>query len=245
MVINVDFGFITINQQDLYYSKVGRGEPVIVLLGWSSNLDTFPYEKVFLPHIEQLNKYQFIFIHLSNFSKSCISDRPYYLEDYSEELCAVTKHLNISKYHLIGHSAGGRISLFHAFYNSEEVNKLVLLNSAGLKHKRVSEKIISETKRHFARCGYVSKRDDEILRLTFSNLYHTDLTEKLANIHTSALVIWGAKDETINLKKAFTFVKHLPQSKLIVYSKMGHETVQEPKVYYDIFNFLNHEKLNN
>ena len=59
-------------------------------------------------------------------------DAPYNRPYFSKWLKDFMKELKISKAHIVGLSQGGAIALQFAIDNAEMVNKLVLVNSAGL-----------------------------------------------------------------------------------------------------------------
>lgn len=64
--------------------------------------------------------------------------------------------------------------------------------------------------------------------------------KKIANIKTPSLIIWGEIDEILSVDDAYRFDEDLPQSKLIVYDKVGHAPMMEHTVQTakDIKEFL-------
>ncbi len=78
----------------------------------------------------------------------------------------------------------------------------------------------------------------ELLKETFVNVYHSDLTETLKDIKSETLIIWGQKDTEMRVAKAHKSNELIPNSELIIYPDLGHMTIRESKVFIDIFKFL-------
>jgi pimeloyl-ACP methyl ester carboxylesterase len=230
--------YLAINDKKLYYAEIGTGFPTIVLLGWASDLDTFPYQFALELSKNYLKRTRLIFLHLSNFSKSSLSSRPYFLNDYALELNEACSLLKLSQFNLIGHSAGGRISAYYAINFPTALNKLVLMNSAGLNHPAASNRMLEQAHFYFSR-----NRSDidkpEILRETLRNIYDTDLTQELKLINVPTLIIWGGMDNVINISKAQIFKEQINNSQLMIYPKLGHLTTFDPVVFQHLLSFLN------
>ena len=54
-----------------------------------------------------------------------------------------------------------------------------------------------------------------------------DYTERLSEIKTPTLIIWGANDEWIPVSDAEKFKKELPQSKVVILPETGHVPMEE------------------
>lgn len=83
-------------------------------------------------NIQELkDNYRCIVIDLPGYGKSEKGNYPYSMKFYAKTLIEFMNELKIQKAHLAGHSMGGQISITTALYNSERVNKLILVSPAG------------------------------------------------------------------------------------------------------------------
>ena len=119
------------NNLNVYYEKLGRGKEIILLHGWAANNNI--YKKI----VDRLvSKYSVYLIDLPGFGKSIDLDKEYTLDDYVLFLKKFIETLKIDNPILIGHSFGGRIAIkFSSLY---KVNKLILVDSAGIRHRSMS-----------------------------------------------------------------------------------------------------------
>ena len=124
MIINID-GY------DINYIDEGSGDAVLLLHGWGSNL------KCFISLINLLkSKYRVLALDYPGFGESDELKKSFSVDDYCDIVVDFLVKLDIKKVTLIGHSYGGRIIL--KLNNRKlpfEINKNVLIDSAGLKDK--------------------------------------------------------------------------------------------------------------
>lgn len=136
---------------------------------------------------------------------------------------------------LIGHSNGGRIAL--AFVNQfpEKVEKLILIDSAGIYHnelplkiKRVVFKTIAKIGKKltssktiknllYKLAGESDYKDlDENVKQTMINLISSDLKPILSEIKIPTLIIWGKEDKITPLSDGILMNKEIKSSKLVI-----------------------------
>ena len=70
------------------------------------------------------------------FGKTPHPDYPLTVKDYAEGVIETMDAAGIAKADIVGHSFGGRVAIYLAAYYPERVNKLVLVDSAGVKPRR-------------------------------------------------------------------------------------------------------------
>lgn len=70
------------------------------------------------------------------FGKTPHPDYPLTVKDYADGVLELMDKLNIEKATLVGHSFGGRVAIYIAAKYPEKVEKLVLVDSAGIKPRR-------------------------------------------------------------------------------------------------------------
>lgn len=152
------------------------------------------------------------------------------LDNYVEWLGEVLK--KEEKVILLGHSNGGRISLAFALKYPEKVEKLVLIDSAGIFHNEFSIRFKRMFFGTIAKMGrnikdvkmlrkifykFVRERDYEKanpnLRKTMKNLINSDLTSVLNQVNIPTIIIWGREDKITPLKDGQFMHKAIKDSK--------------------------------
>ena len=121
--------FYKINDNyQMYYEYLNnKSDTTIVFLhGWGTSLEEFDSFK----HLEE----NILLVDFVGFGKSSKITSKLSLYDYVRHLHLLIESLNLNSIILVGHSFGGRVSILYSYlYN---VNKIVLVGSAGIKPKR-------------------------------------------------------------------------------------------------------------
>jgi len=231
--------FIRLKDSTIYTATLGKGKVTLVFLGWLSNLDKFPYHKIYEGENKKyLQHNKLIFVHPSNLYKSSVSNKPYTINDYTNEIKQLVDRLKLKKFNLIGHSAGGRYVVDFAATHPNMVNKIILANSAGATARRPTKKQLAHINYFFNKYD-TTKKEYQILKQTFINLYTANLKPQLTKITKPTLIIWGQNDTTIRPSRAKVFNEKIKNSKVIIYKNIDHMTTYQPKVWKDIFKFIN------
>ncbi len=142
---------------------------------------------------------------------------------------------------LIGHSNGGRIALAFANLYPAKVEKLILIDSAGIYHNELPLKIKRTVFKAIAKIGkkltssktiknllYKVAREsdykdlDENTKQTMSNLISSDLKPILSEIKIPTLIIWGAQDRITPLSDGILMNSLIKNSKLKVINDARH-----------------------
>lgn len=167
-------------------------------------------------------------------------DKAWKLENYIQWLKNITNKEK-GKVILIGQSNGGRISLAFTDLFPQKVEKLILIDSAGIYHNEIpirlkriifktiakigkkitSAKIMKDLLYKFARESDY-KDLNENARRTMINLTSVDLKYILPNIQIPTLIIWGENDKTTPLSDGILMNSLIKNSKLKVIKGAGH-----------------------
>ena len=134
---------------------------------------------------------------------------------------------------LTGHSNGGRIALAFTNLFPEKVEKLILIDSAGIYHNELPLKIKRAVFKTIAKIGkkltsskflenllYKIAREsdyknaDDNVKQTMINLVSTDLKPILSQIQTPTLIIWGREDKITPLSDGKLMHELIKDSKL-------------------------------
>lgn len=231
---------INIQDIDLNYIVEGEGSPIIVLHGWGANIDAVR------PIINIVKKnYKVYSLDLPGFGKSMEPKEAVGSFEYAEIVREFLKAMEIEKATFIGHSFGGKLSIILGAKYPELVDKLVLIDSAGLIPKRgagyyikvYSFKIlrfiyknlffwIKDEKRlqkFYERFGSDDYRDSSgIMRKVLVKVVNENLKPLLKDINASTLLIWGDKDEATPLYMAKIMEKEIKDSGLVIFEGAGH-----------------------
>ncbi|MBI4546867.1 MAG: alpha/beta hydrolase [Ignavibacteriae bacterium] len=71
------------------------------------------------------------------------------------------------------------------------------------------------------------KRDAWINCMRNAFLPNKDFSQQLSHLHVPTLILWGENDRTISRKYAFEFRKHIPHSKVQIFSRCAHSVPLE------------------
>jgi len=207
---------------------------VIILHGWTKTLDKW---KRFIDILEKQEI-------KSNFPKipglTGNLQRVWELADYINWLKNIIDKEK-GKTILIGHSNGGRIALAFASKYPEKVEKLILIDSAGIYHNELPLKIKRIVFRTIAKIGkkltssktiknllYKLTREsdykglDKNTKQTMINLISSDLKSILPQIKIPTLIIWGGNDKITPLSDGILMNSLIKNSKLEIISEAQH-----------------------
>lgn len=142
---------------------------------------------------------------------------------------------------LVGHSNGGRISLAFAAKYPEKVEKIILIDSAGIYHNEFPIRIKRFVFGRIAKIGktiiksssarailYKLSREHDyekanpIVRQTMLHLIRADLREMLPSITIPTTIIWGEMDKVTPLSDGKLMNQLLPKSSLHVIPEARH-----------------------
>jgi pimeloyl-ACP methyl ester carboxylesterase len=231
---------IEIDDIEVSYDCDGKGDTVVLMHGWGGSILSF--KPVFDYLSKNFRVYSFDF---PGFGKSGVMQEAWGIEDYGNFIVRFFKKMNIDKTHIIGHSFGGRIAIWVAANFPEVVNKLVLVNSAGIRPKRtlkyyIKVAIAKAGKRVLLLSifgGYGKKVLDYLysligskdyqqqagaMRTTLVKVVNEDLRPLLSKITAPTLVVWGEEDKDVPLSLARIMEKEIKDAGLIVFKGAGH-----------------------
>lgn len=229
--------YITVNDQSLYYQKVGSGKDLVILHGWGHDVSSF------WPVVDQLKgTFTLYLVDLPGFGRSELPKKPFTVQDYAKTIAEFLQQQHIKPI-LLGHSVGGRIGIKLAAYHPELIEKLILEDAAGIKPKRDVPKVIlyliAKTfryllpdvfgvKQKIRHRFYKALESDYItagaMKETLKNILAEDLTLDLPKIKTETLLIWGEKDPTgeASLANGKKMYRLIPNARIAVLDDTGH-----------------------
>lgn len=251
---------IYLNGININYEVFGEGSPLLILHGWGACIDSMAPIWQFFKN--RFKVYVLDFPGQKNKSENLIE--PWGVPEYAEMVRSFMQKLNIIKPHLIAHSFGGRVAIYLSSLNKDLFNKIVLVDSAGIKPRVTLKK---QLKKIVFKCGklaiklftpsnkYKEKLDtyrkkyssadylaleSDVMRKTFINVINLDLTKNLKNIKNSVLLVWGEKDTDTPLYMAKIMEKEIVDCGLVILKDAGHFSYIDNSKEFNIIvnNFL-------
>jgi len=223
------------------YSVYGKGDPVILLHGWGSEISTM---KNVIDIFSETNKVYAI--DLPGFGLSEKPDKAWDLFDYEDLVTKFIEHFELDNIILVGHSFGGAISICLAYSRLVNIQALYLIDAAGIRRqvsltsklkmygfkalkkfvcvlpitKRKKEKLINRVRIKIGSSDYLNATG--VMRDTLVKVVNCDLQDLMDKILTSTSIIWGEDDFATPLESAQLMNVLIRNSKLKIIKNAGH-----------------------
>ncbi|MDP9225600.1 MAG: alpha/beta hydrolase, partial [Actinomycetota bacterium] len=230
------FETVEIAGQKTCIADVGSGEVVVVLHGWGGRIESMA------PVVACLqSRFRVIALDLPGFGRSPAPAGAWGTGDYARWLTALLHARNVERAHFLGHSFGGKVSLYVAAGHPEMVEKLVLVGASGLRSPPSIaarlKRAVSQAARAGGRLGTAGRRvrqavyarvasadyrDAGALRPTFVKVVNEDVTDLLPSISAPVLLVWGSEDDAVPLGHAQKMERLIPDAGLVVFERAGH-----------------------
>lgn len=222
------------------YYDIGRGSPLVLVHGVGGDADQWAFVYGALAA-----KHRIIALDLLGFGRSDKPTIDYRVEVYVELLDRFLTALGIPRASLLGHSFGGWIVASFALAFPQRVDRLVLVDSAGMgtpvlpvdlnvstrrNMREVFEfmfddpRMVSDGLVDLAYGLHLDRNDGPTIRSALATLASTreKLDGKLGALTTPTLLVWGENDRLTPLAMAREFDSALPNAELVVIPRCGH-----------------------
>jgi pimeloyl-ACP methyl ester carboxylesterase len=218
----------------------GEGFPVVFLHGWGGSIASF---ESIAAQIAPAG-FECHVLDLPGFGDTALPPQPWGVPQYAEWVMAYMKEAGIEKVNLVGHSFGGRISLILGADYGNNIEKIALSNSAGIKlpppfNIRVYYIVrrILFTLLSFPGLGGIKSRLREYFRErygssdylnagplveTFKLVIGRDLRDFARRIQAPTLLFWGDMDKETPIEIGRILETEIPDAALIVFEGAGH-----------------------
>jgi triacylglycerol lipase len=230
----------TVLDQHIHYVEAGRGQPVILLHGLGATKETW------LPSLGALAaKYHVYAIDQIGFGRS---DKPYLdykIATFVDFLHGFLVAQNLGKVTLVGNSLGGWIALEFAVQHPDLVDRLVLVDSAGLTFLRPApvdlnpsslaatralmealfydKKLVTEPIVRQVFADHLRNNDGYTIQRTFAGFASPQFEDaRLGSIRAPTLIVWGREDELIPLASGEKLRDGIAGARLAVLDHCGH-----------------------
>jgi 2-hydroxy-6-oxonona-2,4-dienedioate hydrolase len=226
--------------QNIHYYEAGQGPVVILLHGLGA------VKEVWMASFGALApRYHVYALDQIGFGHS---DKPlleYKIATFVDFLQGFMQAQNISKATLVGNSLGGWIAIDFSVQHPGMVEKLVLVDSAGLSSMQMpavdlnasslagmravleaifyNKNFVTDQSVMQVFTDHVRNNDAYTIQRTFAGLATPQFEDaKLASIHLPTLVLWGRQDELIPVASAEKLRGGISGAKLVVFEACGH-----------------------
>lgn len=250
-----------INNLNINYIKKGTGKAVLILPGWGTTINTY------MTIINSISTYSTVYcLDMPGCGESEEPNTSWNLDNYVTFVIDFIRNQNIKELDLIGHSNGGRIiiKLMSQKNLDFNINKIILIGSAGIVHKKnlsqnlkikvfkfckkilelkpiktICPNLILKLQNSFGSEDY--RNASPIMKQTLVQLINQDLRELLPNINVPTLLIWGENDTATPICDGEIMEKLIPDAGLIKVKNCTHYVFLERPAYVNkiISAFLN------
>lgn len=241
---------IIVNDIETNYIKKGSGEYIILLHGWGSNITLFE------SMINHLSTYRTVIaLDMPGFGGTPEPEKPWGVDDYADFVIDFVKALGVEKSAFLGHSFGGRICIKLAAVKKTpfEINRLILVDSAGILPPKTLKKIIKQKKyklgkrfleSSLGKTFFPDKLEllrqksgsadynaaSPLMRRVLVNVVNEDLEPLLPLIQQDTLLIWGENDAATPLSDGQKMEKLIKSSGLVTVKNAGHYSYLEQSI---------------
>ncbi len=146
---------------------------------------------------------------------------------------------NLSQIFILGHSFGGSVAAKYALRYPENVEKLFLASSAGIRKKTAKKEFFKKISplfrsfyllkiifyRFFVKSDY--QYTSGVMRETYLNVINEDISGLFSQIKIPTVIIWGEKDDITPITDAYFINREIKDSKLEILPGIGHRIRKE------------------
>lgn len=219
------------------YERMGKGRAVLILHGWG---DSSAGWQAFVK--ELVDTFEIILVDLPGFGATQSPKETWGLGDYANFVGMFLKKIRVQPYAIIGHSNGGSIAIRGLAKKAFTADKLVLLDSAGIRTEYVGRKkairlitktgklltrpLPSSVRKKIRKKVYDTVGSDmlvvERLQETFKLVVTDDVQQDAATLKLPTFLIYGEDDLSTPVQYGRMFHHLIAGSKLEVIPGAGH-----------------------
>lgn len=210
--------------------------PFLLVHGWGGTINSLSS----LQHcLAKDSKHPVYNLELPGFGKTEISKDSFSTSDYASFISGFIDSKKLKNVVLIGHSFGGKSSIALVVDGTPNIERLILINSSGLKPnntiKKNISKIISNSIPEKIKTNsdiqkfvykYILRESDYLnagkLKTTLSKVVEEHYDDKLGAINIPTLIIWAEHDTYVPVWMGYKLKKDILNSKLIVVPDSTH-----------------------
>lgn len=260
--------FCNVNGGSIYYEISGKGDPLVLIAGLASDVQSWLTVKKQLA-----SRFQLILFDNRGVGRTSYTPQSVSIGQMTEDLVTLLDHLQLASVRILGHSMGGMIAMNLCLSHPERVSQCILAAT--------TVKVNARNKMQF-RDWSTYLKDQMDMELWYKNLFYWlysddffekpamvtaflvgalsyrypivyesfneqveaainfDFTPHVANIKAPVLVLLAEKDRLFTLDESWTSLKEIPNATLRVVANTGHSLhIEQPQSFVkEVFNFF-------
>jgi pimeloyl-ACP methyl ester carboxylesterase len=222
---------VRVNGQDLYYETSGKGDPLLLLHGWTQ---TSAFWAPYAAHLQ--SGFEVYALDLRGHGRSSPLTREFSIQQAARDVEEFIQTLQLERVQAIGLSYGGLVLLELAIANPNLIERMVVIGTG----YRYSGREAQQGKPTFAYehldpafAAYLQAHhahgESQIKALFDPTLdYQINLTEaQLQSMQTAVLIVNGDGDEIADIRQAAEMRRLIPRSALWIMPNTGHLALTE------------------
>lgn len=219
----------------IYYEEFGSGPPLLLIHGLSGSGKWWGQNVHFLAQ-----HFHVYVVDLMGFGRS--RRQPFVLSEASAAIAAWINYMHLEKVTLMGHSMGGFISIDLAANHPEAIERLVLVDAAGLPMGRTHlatafslVRVVLEMPFGFwpILLADALRAGPRTLWSAAHEILSTDVSTRLNRIQIPTLIVWGERDWLVPLHIGEQFSQALPTANLMVVPNAGHNPMWDQAAIFN------------
>ncbi|MDH4561322.1 MULTISPECIES: alpha/beta hydrolase [unclassified Pseudomonas] len=236
--------FVVEGTRTIVYSA-GQGEPLVFFHG-AGTWHGIDFARAWI------DRFRVILPYHPGFGESDDSESASNFHGYIDHYRNLFSLMNLSRFHLVGFSLGGRLAAEYAAENTEQITKLALIAPAGLEVQNISLPDLREVKpeefpaymvndlstlKRYLPDGFdpqfIKMRERETsstMRLLSDGFNNLSMPELLQKLSMPSLIAWGQEDRLLPAPLAVHWHKHLPNAQIQFFADAGHLVLDESVV---------------
>lgn len=229
---------INIDGINVNYETFGEGRDLLILHGWGANIGAV------MPMVNAWkDKFKVWALDLPGFGKSDMPGKEWDVYSYADFVKKFADKTGMKNPILVGHSFGGRLCIILAAKEMINPEKIILVDSAGVKPKHGLDYKIKVYSYKLAKkaanaVGIFSKEAEEKIKSAFGSadyknanpimrgvmvrVVNEDLTYLFEKVMPPTLLMWGEKDDATPVADARIMEKKMNDAGLVVLKNAGH-----------------------
>lgn len=207
--------FAQVNDINVYYEKVGHGEPLLFIPGLGADMSK--YKRIILALALH---HTVISVDIRGSGRSDKPDAQYSIQMLAQDICELIDFLEIKETNILGFSLGGRIALEMALQHPEKIKRLIIVSTSArtIPYKwRKQLGIISIITNCLRK--YPQPHHAFLHQISASSSYNC--TERLQFLETPTLILHGKKDKIVPYPLAEEMRSNIDNATLLPFSE-GH-----------------------
>lgn len=218
--------------------------PILILHGWGWPISSPQWARV--KDLLEEKGYNVFVPDLPGFGKTPPPILPWSLDDYVEWVKSYCEQKNFAKFFLLGHSFGGSLAAKFAIKYPQFVEKLILIDAAGIRKKRLKKEIQKKVAHLLNKFSFLpfyslARRiayrtlflhsdyllTGGVMKETYLKVLENDISDIFSSVAVPTALIWGEKDNITPLKHALFMKKSIAGAYLEIIPGVKHNPHKE------------------